>query len=67
MYDIFKENLKWIILGLSIIGVVSSIASCRVAIVKSYTENGYVQKKTSNNYILWTKPNEPTMIEKSKQ
>ena len=74
MYDILRENLKWIILGLSAIWVFSSMASCakdstisnnnaQVEIVKSYTVKGYVQKKTEDGYdIIWTKPNESTVI-----
>ena len=48
----------------------SSISNnnAEVEIVRSYTEKGYVQKKTADGYdIIWTKPDEPTIIEKSKQ
>lgn len=72
MYDIIRENLKWAILGLSIIWIFGSMASCKKTNYKESAkidiiaiENGYVQKKITGGSIIWTKPNEPTIINES--
>lgn len=71
MYNLISENLKWLICGLTAICIISNMASCKkeisksddnmnVNIIKSYTENGYVQKQIGDStYKLWTMPSEP--------
>lgn len=66
MFIIIKENLKYIIAGLSAIWIVGSIGSCvkdsnktDIKIIELYTTKGYVQKKTNGCYgYIWTKQDE---------
>ena len=71
MYTMINYNMKWIVAGLAAIWIVNIMASCsketsisndnmETSIIKSYTENGYVQKSIGiRGYTLWTMPSEP--------
>jgi hypothetical protein len=62
MIIILKENVKWIILGVSIVLILTSFSSCQIAFYERDTliglsaiKNGYVQQR-SGSVIIWNKP-----------
>lgn len=74
MYKLFQENLKWIILGITIVWIITSMGSCvietnisktkaEIETTKAFTEKGYVQKQMKGyTKKVWTKPSEDVII-----